>query len=88
MEELGIPYVPKDSNSPNVPQLRPIEDLWANLKRRVYANNFRPKTIQVLVRKIKLELKKTPTSTYTAAMDKVPANCRKAARMGTNSFLH
>lgn len=88
MEELGIPYVPKDSNPPNVPQLRPIEDFWANLKRRVYANNFRPKTIQALIRKNKLELNKMPLSTYTTAMDKVPANCRKAARMGPNYFLH
>lgn len=88
MDELEIPYVPKDSNPPNVPQLRPIENFWANLKRRVYANNFRPKTIESLKRKIKSELNKMPTSVYIAAMKKVPENCRKAARMGPNFFLH
>lgn len=88
MEELNIPYVPKTENPPNVPQLRPIEDFWANLKRRVYVNNFRPKNIQSLIRKIKSELVKMPTATFSTAMENVPQNCRKAARMGVIFFLH
>ena len=35
MKRLTIPVVPKDSNPPNIPQLRPIENFWANLKRRI-----------------------------------------------------
>lgn len=34
MRRLGIPFISKEQNSPNVPQLRSIEDFWANLKRR------------------------------------------------------
>lgn len=88
MAELNTPYVPKTSNPPNVPQLRPIEDFWANLKRRVYCDNFRSKNVQSLIRKIKLELYKMPTSMFSTAMDKVPQNYRKASRMGVNFFLH
>ena len=88
MAELNIPYVPKTSNPPNVPQLRPIEDFWTNLKRRVFCNNFRPKNVQSLIRKIKLELTKMPTSVFSTVMEKVPQNCRKASRTGVNFFLH
>lgn len=86
MEALNIPYVPKCENPPNVPQLRPIEDFWANLKRQVYANNFRPKNVKSLMNKIKLELRKIPTTTFSTAMAKVPQNCRKAARRGVIFF--
>lgn len=88
MDSFQIPYVCKQENPPNVPQLRPIEDFWANLKRRVYGNNFRPKTTKTLIKKIRIELKSMPTSIFSKAMEKVPQNCRKAARLGPNIFLH
>lgn len=59
MSRLNIPFVPKDQNPPNLPQLRPIEDFWANLKRKVYSNSYRPKTLKNLKDKIKWELKKS-----------------------------
>jgi hypothetical protein len=36
-EELGINYVKREENSPNVPQLRNIEKFWVHLKRNVYS---------------------------------------------------
>jgi transposase len=48
--------VPKE-NPPNVPQIRPIENFWANLKRKVYSNNYRPKDVKNLMAKIRKELK-------------------------------
>jgi hypothetical protein len=59
LEELKIEYVPKKENSPNVPQMRPIENFWANLKMKVYSNNYRPKDVKCLVAKIRKELKTT-----------------------------
>lgn len=88
MDRLKIEYVPKDENPPNAPQIRPIEDFWANLKRRVYGNNYRPKSVKKLIQKIRLELKNFPTSYFTSAMQKVPENCRKASRYGLEIFLH
>jgi hypothetical protein len=32
LEELKIEYVPNEENPPNVPQIQPIENFWANLK--------------------------------------------------------
>jgi hypothetical protein len=40
LERLNIKVVPKSINPPNVPQLRPIETFWGNLKRNVYRNGF------------------------------------------------
>lgn len=87
LEELGIPVVKKEENPPNVPQLRPIETFWANLKRKVYARDFRPKTEVSLMAKIKRELKKMPTSTFSTSMAEVPRMCRKAHRIGPDFFL-
>ena len=36
LKEKNIRYVPRSINPANVPKARPIEDFWANLKRKVY----------------------------------------------------
>lgn len=33
LDHLGIDFIPKVQNPPNVPQLRPIEKFWANFKK-------------------------------------------------------
>ena len=71
MERLNIDVVPKSANPPNVPQLRPIENFWANLKRRIYSNNFVEKT-EELINKTKKELKNIPTRMFSSAMANVP----------------
>jgi len=48
IKRLGTTYIPKEKNPPNAPQLRPIQGFWANLKRRVYANNYIPKNLDCL----------------------------------------
>jgi hypothetical protein len=40
IEELKIEYVPRDENSPNIPQLRLIEIFWDNFKGKVCRNYF------------------------------------------------
>ncbi len=37
-ESLNIKVLPKECNPPNVPQIRPIESLWVELKCRVFLN--------------------------------------------------
>jgi transposase len=61
LEELKIEDVPKENPS-NVPQIRPIENFWANLKRKVYSNNYRPKDVKCLMAKIRKELKAIETT--------------------------
>ena len=36
----NIEYMPRDKNPANVPELRPIEDFWTEVKRLVYADNW------------------------------------------------
>lgn len=86
LEELKIEYVPKDHNPPNVPQLRPIENFWANLKRKVYSNNYRPKNLDCLIAKIRKELKSIETMGIRKAMKEVPQNVRKANKFGATLF--
>jgi len=56
-KRLNIKVVPKDSNPPNVPQLRPIEKFWAILKIDVYKDVWTAKTIPELIKRITLKLK-------------------------------
>jgi transposase len=57
MNRLSIPVVPKDSNPPNLLKLRPIENFWANLKRRIYADNFVAKSTDELIKRTQIALK-------------------------------
>jgi hypothetical protein len=52
-EMLGIKVLPKDQNPPNVPQLRPTERVWAELKKSVFANGWAAETTLKLREKIK-----------------------------------
>jgi transposase len=81
LEELKIEYVPKEENSPNVPEIRPIENFWANLKRKVYSNNYRPKNIKRLMAKIRKELKSLKLREFVR-----PAKARKAHRLFVTFF--
>ena len=39
LQSQGISFIPKAKNPPNCPMIRPIEQYWANLKAKVYAND-------------------------------------------------
>ena len=41
-----VQFVPKLANPTNVPQCRPIEQMHAEIKRRVFLNKFYPKTVE------------------------------------------
>jgi transposase len=86
LEELKIEYVPKEENPPNVPQIRPIENVWVNLKRKVYSNNNRPKDVNCLMFAIRKELKSIKTTGICNVMKEVPAKARKAHRLGVTFF--
>ncbi|CAF4550535.1 unnamed protein product [Rotaria socialis] len=53
LEANSIPFVPKEKNPPNVPQVRPIEDLWGILKQMVYAQNYEAKNFDQLASRIR-----------------------------------
>ncbi len=47
-----IPFIPKAMNVANVPEIRPIEDLWGFLKRQVYKDGWQAKNIDQLKKRI------------------------------------
>ncbi|XP_065654663.1 uncharacterized protein LOC136081287 [Hydra vulgaris] len=49
-------YVDKESNPPNVPQARPIENFWGHLAQKVYEGDWQALPEQVLIDRIKLKL--------------------------------
>jgi len=58
---LGINYVMKEQNPPNLPMLRPIETFWSHLKAKVYSNGWEAKSIQEMKKRISYCLTKFRT---------------------------
>jgi hypothetical protein len=78
LEELKIEYTPKEENPQNVPQIRPVENSWANLKRKVYSNNYCPKDVKYMMAKIIKELKSIETTGICKAKQELRAKAQKA----------
>ena len=54
----NIEYVPRDKNPANVPELRPIEDFWTEIKRLIYADNWQAENLHQLRNRIEYCMKK------------------------------
>jgi transposase len=57
LEQEGINFVAKEDNPANLPEARSIEDFWAILKGRVYANSWKAENTRQLTNRIKLCLR-------------------------------
>ena len=61
-----INFVPKEHNPANVPELRPIEDFWSELKRLVYDKNWKAENLDQLKNRIEYCFKKiNPNRVHT-----------------------
>ena len=86
--EYGVKVLPKSSNPPNVPQLRPIEDVFGILRLKVFKDGFKPKSTDELKKKIASEIRKLPKEFYHNLMNGVAMKVRKASRQGLDSMCH
>lgn len=68
---LNTTEVLKNAIPSNVPQLRPTENFWTNLKRRIHSNNVVAKSEKLLIEKMEKLLKNIQTSYF--CMAKAPA---------------
>ena len=84
-EHSKIPYVIRDHNPPNVPQLRPIEHFWAHLKNKVYDGGWSTENIDILKDRIRNTIKKIRTEYFFNLMKDVKINVRRAAKNGIDS---
>ena len=88
MNEKGINFLPRESNPPNCPQLRPIEQFWYEMKCKVYAAGWRPKTKEDLIERIKIVAKKMTKNVCERLMKGVTRKCRKADKDGVRSVCY
>jgi transposase len=79
---LGIKYLSKDNNPPNIPQLRPIETFWAHLKSKVYSGNWTANNDKQLIQRIRFKLKEFSPEYFERLMKNIKINMRKAADYG------
>ena len=87
MKDHSIPFVMKDQNPPNAPQIRPIERFWALLKNLVYEGNWVAENREQLIRRIKWAMKKFDQTTIVKMFDNLPEKIRSANVNGLNSVL-
>jgi hypothetical protein len=68
--------------------VRPIENFWGILKRRVYLNGWTAESDKDLIIKIKKELKNMPTNVCQRLMSGLKTKVRKAADNGVLSVIN
>jgi len=66
--EQSISFLAKKDNPANLPEVRPIEDLFAIIKRDVYRNGWSANNIAQLEQRIRRTLKRLPISTVQKLM--------------------
>lgn len=82
LDSEKVKYVAKSENPASVPEARPIEDFWADLKRQVYKGNWQAKNLTQLKTKIERELKKYPLENLRARMSETGRRLDRIARNG------
>ena len=86
LESHDIPYVSKDDNPPNCPEVRPIEQYFAILKQKVYAKNWSAENRNQLIGRIKRCAKEIPRETYQSLFRNLKTKIRKASTNGLLSL--
>ena len=84
----GVNYVAKDLNPTEVPQCRPIEDLFGVLATHVYAKNWIAKDTEALKRRIRRCITKIPEETVQATSRAVRKRLLLAYRQGIFKVCH
>ena len=86
-EESGLPYVLKNKNPPNFPQIRHIENFWSILKQKVYAGNWSAKSWEVLIRQIKKILREIDQNVIVKMFENLGDKINSAANCGLRYTL-
>ena len=87
LDELGIAYVPKDANPPNVPQLWPVEDLEDILKDQVYRGGWEAETDRQLKQGAQKYLREMDWAPVQERLSRLKTDIRKAADPSPTEFL-
>lgn len=84
----NIPFVPKDRNPTNLPQCRPIEDFFGQLRSVIYRNGWKAENTKQLTRRIKKCLKEIDTTGVQSNCGRIFSKLRNVADHGPYSEIH
>ena len=82
LEEEGIRTIPKDANPPAVASLRPIEDLWAYLKKLVYDGGWEADNFESLKRRISAKARLLPLQVILNLFNTIRERIDRCAKEG------
>ena len=86
LDELGIPFVPKNENPPAAPEIRPIERFRAHLKAKVYLDGWEAQNLDQLEQQIRKELKTFGGPYFKRLFQNLDAKLKQANEEGLSSF--
>ena len=78
----NVYFVDETTNPPNVPQARPIENLWGILAQKVYEGGWEATTQQELISRIQSQLKKFDSNFLQSLMGGVKTKLRALVDRG------
>lgn len=84
----NIRFVPKFYNPTNLPQCRPIEDLWGQLSTLVYQGGWQAKTLRQLKYRIGQSVKKLNLLSVQRSFTNIRGKLRVVYRKGPFSAVH
>ena len=82
LRDENIKFIPKEANPPAVASLRPIEDLWAALKKAVYAGGWEADNFEQLKRQISAKACEIPLQRIINLFRTVRERIRTCAENG------
>lgn len=88
LKRENVSFVPKERNPTNLPQCRPIEDLWGWLDNCVYANGWKAENLKQLKRRVKFCIKKLDQNSVRRAFLSIRRNLRKVYTDGPFAAVH
>ena len=87
LQAENISFVAKTANPPNLPQARPIENVWSLLKSEVYRDGWEAKSVRSLKIRIKKAIGKLDLASIQRDLEQVPTKLAKIGRSGVYSVL-
>lgn len=84
----NVPYVQRDDNPTNLPQCRPIEDMFGQLSQEVYRNGWEAKNVSELRKRVLYCIRKMDFSSVQAKCSQVRHELRACYTHGPYKCIH
>lgn len=88
MRTNAINFVEKAHNPTNLPQCRPIEDLWGYLVDLVYEGGWRANSLDQLRRRVRASIRKLDQESVRASFSSIRRKLRQVYEKGPYSVVH